>query len=132
MPANCGADSIASALTSQTTKPMPMAGNPNAVATMPMPINVMIVDATGQTACALISCPGQGTFRYRDIGPKRIARQPQRRTGTDDLLYSADLFCLLVSSGPCEGKKFRKTELAFLVLSRREGVGDKLIVLRFL
>src|SRR5215831_4934686 len=26
----------------------PIAGNPNAVATMPLPINVMIVDATGQ------------------------------------------------------------------------------------
>jgi hypothetical protein len=41
---------------------MPIAGN--AVATMPLPINVMIVDATGQAACALISGPGQVTFRY--------------------------------------------------------------------
>ena len=37
----------------------PIAGNPNAVATMPLPINVMIVDATGQATCALISGPGQ-------------------------------------------------------------------------
>jgi len=43
---------------------VPIAGNPNAIATMPMPINVMIVDATGQAACALISRPGQVTFRY--------------------------------------------------------------------
>ena len=43
---------------------VPIAGNPNAIATMPMPINVMIVDATGQAACALISGPGQATFRY--------------------------------------------------------------------
>ena len=43
---------------------MPIAGNPNALATMPMPINVMIVDATGQATCALISGPGQVTFRY--------------------------------------------------------------------
>jgi hypothetical protein len=42
----------------------PIAGNPNALATMPMPINVMIVDATGQANCALISGPGQVTFRY--------------------------------------------------------------------
>ena len=44
----------------------PIAGNPNALATMPMPmpINVMIVDATGQATCALISGPGQVTFRY--------------------------------------------------------------------
>jgi hypothetical protein len=42
----------------------PIAGNPNAVATMPMPINVMIVDATGQAACALISGRGEVTFRY--------------------------------------------------------------------
>ena len=43
---------------------VPIAGNPNAIATMPMPINVMIVDATGQAACALISRPGHVTFRY--------------------------------------------------------------------
>src|SRR5262249_23248050 len=42
----------------------PIAGNPNALATMPMPLNVMIVDATGQATCALISGPGQVTFRY--------------------------------------------------------------------
>jgi hypothetical protein len=42
----------------------PIAGNPNAIATMPLPINVMIVDATGQATCALISGPGQVTFRY--------------------------------------------------------------------
>jgi hypothetical protein len=42
----------------------PIAGNPSALATMPMPINVMIVDATGQANCALISGPGQVTFRY--------------------------------------------------------------------
>ena len=42
----------------------PIAGNPNALATMPLPINVMIVDATGQATCALISGPGQVTFRY--------------------------------------------------------------------
>jgi len=42
----------------------PIAGNPNAVGTMPLPINVMIVDATGQATCALISGPGQVTFRY--------------------------------------------------------------------
>ena len=41
----------------------PIAGNPNAVATMPLPINVMIVDATGQATCALISGPGQVTSR---------------------------------------------------------------------
>ena len=40
----------------------PIAGNLNALATMP--INVMIVDATGQATCALISGPGQVTFRY--------------------------------------------------------------------
>ena len=40
----------------------PIAGNPNALATMPMPLNVMIVDATGQATCALISGPGQVTF----------------------------------------------------------------------
>jgi hypothetical protein len=44
--------------------PVPIAGNPNAVATMPLHINVMIVDATGQAACALMSEPGQVTFRY--------------------------------------------------------------------
>ena len=43
--------------------PLPIAGNPNAIATMPLPINVMIVDATGQAACALISRPGRVTFR---------------------------------------------------------------------
>ena len=43
---------------------VPIAGNPNALATMPMPINVMIVDAVGQAACVLISCPGQVAFRY--------------------------------------------------------------------
>src|SRR5262249_27697250 len=40
----------------------PIAGNPNALATMPMPLNVMIVDATGQATCALISGPGQVSF----------------------------------------------------------------------
>ena len=42
----------------------PIAGNPNALASMSMPINVMIVDATGQATCALISGPRQVTFRY--------------------------------------------------------------------
>jgi len=42
----------------------PIAGNPSALATMPMPINVMIVDATGQATCALISGPGAVMFRY--------------------------------------------------------------------
>ena len=41
----------------------PIAGNPNAIATMPLPINVTIVDATGQATCTLISGPGQVTFR---------------------------------------------------------------------
>jgi hypothetical protein len=40
----------------------PIAGNPSALATMP--INVMIVDATGQATCALISGPGAVMFRY--------------------------------------------------------------------
>jgi len=47
------------------------------------------------------------------------------------LFYPADLFCLLVSGGPCKGKKLRKADLAFLVLPRREGVGNKLIVVGF-
>jgi hypothetical protein len=42
----------------------PIVGNPNALATMPMPLNVMIVDATSQSTCALISGPGHVTFRY--------------------------------------------------------------------
>jgi hypothetical protein len=36
----------------------PIAGNPNALATMPMPINVMIVDATGQANCAFGAAVG--------------------------------------------------------------------------
>ena len=42
----------------------PIAGNPNSLATMPMPLNVMIVDATGQATCVLLSGPGQVRFRY--------------------------------------------------------------------
>jgi hypothetical protein len=40
----------------------PIAGNANALATMPMPLDVMIVDATSQLR--LISGPGQVSFRY--------------------------------------------------------------------
>jgi hypothetical protein len=40
----------------------PIAGNANALATIPMPLDVMIVDATSQLR--LISGPGQVSFRY--------------------------------------------------------------------
>jgi len=42
----------------------PIAGNPNLLATMPMRLNVMIIDATGQATCVLLSGPGQVRFRY--------------------------------------------------------------------
>ena len=42
----------------------PIAGNPNLLATMPMRLNVMIIDATGQVTCVLLSGPGQVRFRY--------------------------------------------------------------------
>ena len=35
-----------------------------AIECMPMPLNVMIVDATGQATCARISGLGQVMFRY--------------------------------------------------------------------
>jgi hypothetical protein len=41
----------------------PIAGNPNLLATMPMRLNVMIIDATGQATCVLLSGPGQVRFR---------------------------------------------------------------------
>jgi len=34
------------------------------LATMPMRLNVMIIDATGQATCVLLSGPGQVRFRY--------------------------------------------------------------------
>ena len=42
----------------------PIAGNPNLLTTMPMRLNVMIIDATGQVTCVLLSGPGQVRFRY--------------------------------------------------------------------
>src|SRR5262245_3380721 len=50
----------------------PIAGNPSALATMPMPINVMIVDATGQATCALISRAGAGNLSLLITRPQRL------------------------------------------------------------
>ena len=62
--------------------------------------------------------------------PSRSATASHVHNG-EVLFYPADLFCLLVSSGPCKCKKLWKADIAFLVLARREGAGNKLIFVGF-
>jgi hypothetical protein len=46
----------------------PIAGNPSALATMPMPINVMIVDATGQAIGITLPLSPRSTPDYPGSG----------------------------------------------------------------
>src|SRR5262249_40235040 len=86
----------------------PIAGNPSALATMPMPINVMIVDATGNLRTnfragggnvSLLVTLGRSVSRTISFGtawPSKSAAASHVHNG-DVLFYPADLFCLLVS-----------------------------------